>query len=49
VRVYYLHDGNPDIEARLMFKDHDGRMGATSCARERTHGNEWIDSRTSPK
>lgn len=35
VRVYYPHDGNPDIEARLMFKDHDGRMGATSCARER--------------
>ncbi len=35
MRVYYLHDGNPDIEARLMFKDHDGRMGATSCARER--------------
>lgn len=37
MRVYYLHDGNPDIEACLMFKDHDGRMGATSCARERMH------------
>jgi hypothetical protein len=35
VQVYHLHDGKLDIEARLMFKDHDGSMGATSCARER--------------